>query len=278
MIHRMTDFMSKQADLVANESRKILEHEQVRSHWLGFACAILKRLGLQHPIRNMWEEALVAELDSQRKSFMFAEGEEEIALLWTLVDTIKARRPKVGGIIGDHSPLLVHHWTLITLAELAPDEQTKEALIQAAREANPLSLEIEHFPGNPLTIKTDPLTGEERLAGWENATVKHFTEMKSYDRARKPARPVGRPPGLPKPKKSGKPRLDPELGLRVHQCKLDLSREGKRRKIPVWEQIARQVLGIKNIPTDRKARDRLRKKIDALNALGARLYRKKSGK
>ena len=221
MIHRMTDFMSKQADLVANESRKILEHEQVRSHWLGFACAILKRLGLQHPIRNMWEEALVAELDSQRKSVMFAEGEEEIALLWTLVDAIKANLPELYHILGDHPPVFVHQFTLAVLGAWAPDEMTKEALRQAARSATPTSAEIEHFPSNPFTIKTDPITGEESLAGWKKATVQHFTEMKSYDRARKPARSVGRPKGLPKSKKSGKQSVSPEEALRAYSMNSD---------------------------------------------------------
>ncbi len=105
-----------------------------------------------------------------------------------------------------------------------------------------------------------------------DADKKHILEIRSVLRSLREGGPVGRPKGSPKPKESGKPPLDTGLADRVYQFKPDSSSEGKRRKIPVWEQIARQVLSVKNIPTDHNARERLRKKIYDLRALGRRRY------
>ena len=107
------------------------------------------------------------------------------------------------------------------------------------------------------------------------ADKKHILEIRSVLLSLREGGRVGRPKGLPKPKKSGKQPLDTGLADRVYQFKPDSSREGKHRKIPVWEQIARQVLSVKNIPTDHNARERLRKKIYDLRALGRRRYLKK---
>ena len=122
------------------------------------------------------------------------------------------------------------------------------------------------LPDNPVTISHDPSTGKVSLHDVESATGWHFMQIQSYLESLAPPGKPGRPKGLPKPKKSGKRPLPPDLALQVHEAKLD----GR-----TFNQIVRDVLRT-TIPSDHRARERLRAKVNRLNARGARLKLKKS--
>lgn len=216
MNHRMTAFMKGRNYSIAEVSQKILEDEEVRWPWLFFAYALLKKLGLPHPVR---EEAQGV-LDRRGGRFAFTEGEEEPALLWDLIDTIKIRLPEVYHIFGEH-PVHYHQFTLADLAARASDERTREVLLQAAEAATPMSAQIEGLPHNPITIREDPSSGDLHFtaAASERPTRRHFQEIASLVDARWPARPRGRPPKPPgdKPPKPSKRTLDPELAERAYE-------------------------------------------------------------
>lgn len=216
MDHRMTAFMKKKNYEMAEVSQKILEDEEVRWHWRFFAYVLLKKLGLPHPVREVAQSAL----DRRGVQLPFAEGEEEPALLWALIDSVKERLPDVYRTIGEH-PWAYHHFTLADLAARAPDERTREALLQAAEAATPMSAQIEGLPHNPLIITEDPSTGDLRATATasERSIRKHWMEIASLEDARWPARPRGRPPKPPgdTPPEPSKRTLDPELAERAYE-------------------------------------------------------------
>lgn len=124
------------------------------------------------------------------------------------------------------------------------------------------------LPDNPIQIiSRDPSTGEAIWRGLETARGRHSLQIRSYFQSLAPPGKPGRPKGLPKPKKSGKRLLPPDLALRVHEAKVD----GRMTS----NQIIRQILG-QTIPSDHRARERLRAKLYRLNILGARVKQKKS--
>ncbi len=126
------------------------------------------------------------------------------------------------------------------------------------------------LPDNPIRIWHDSTTGDVTLDNVEAAMgphyMRYFMQIESYLRSLAPPGEPGRPKGLPKPKKSGKRSLPPDLALQVHEAKLD----GK-----TFSQIVRDVLRT-TIPSDYRARERLRAKVNRLNARGVRLKLKKS--
>jgi len=144
--------------LSASDAQDILADEEIRQHWLLFAYATLERLGIQHPTGELVKQSLTREAERRGKRFALAEGEEEMIFAVTLGDAIKTKRPDIYHVIGNN---LVHlqQWTFAVLGATAPDEATKEALLKAAREASPQSVQIEHFPDNPITVVQHPLTG-----------------------------------------------------------------------------------------------------------------------
>lgn len=97
------------------------------------------------------------------------------------------------------------------------------------------------------------------------AETRHILEIDSVRRAYSQAGRVGRRKGQPKPRRSGRPSLPDPLARAVYQAKAD----GK-----TWSQIAREVLRV-SVPSDPKARNRLRGRIDRLYLRGARLASKK---
>lgn len=242
-VHRMTPFMEKETRLEAEASLEIIEDAEVRPHWQRYASAVIvrERLGL--------------------------DTGEESATLRTLLDRIKDRLPKLEHAFGEHLPVWLRYFTLVIMAQAAQDPRDREACERAQVAAMPTQIE-RFLPDNPITITTDPATGKPILADVEGATPAHFMRIASYFRSLKPARPVGRPKGPAKPPESGKPPVNPELALRVYQCTLD----GMK-----WQEIAPKVLHTP-IPSDPKARENLRGRIRYCAAVGARLYRKKSGK
>lgn len=236
----------------------LLTDEEIRWLWARFAYVTLRRLGLQHPVREKVQEVL------DRQSETLDEGDEEMIFVSQLLDAIKEKRPDVYHIVGEH---LVHlqQFTFAVLRAWAPDDPTKEALLKAARQASPQTVEIDHFSDNPITVHLDPMTGEPYLTNVEKAKPKHFMQIKAYFDSLRPARPVGRPHGAEKPKGSGKKPVDPEDARRVYQCTQD--------GLDLW-QAARKVLRV-TIPSDPKARERLRGKLRHLLAVGTRLAQKK---
>jgi hypothetical protein len=259
---RPTPAMLKTAVLASEKFTTLLADAEILGKFLLFAYATLKRLEIQHPVRDRVEEVL----RSRGQKFALEAGEDEMIFALELLDTIKARRPDVYHIIGERLGVL-QGWTFMELVHTAPDQSARDALHQAAIAAMPPTIELEHLPDNPISVNTDLTTGAPYLTNVEEATIKHYMQIHAYQRSMQPGGPVGRPKGQAKAPKSGKPSVDPGLALRVYQAKLD----GQN-----WQQVARRVLH-EPIPTDPKARERLRGRIRYLEAIGLRLYRKKSG-
>jgi hypothetical protein len=164
---RPTRAIIKTADAASKGFEDLLADEHIRWRWSLFAYATLKRLGLQHPVRERIEKWQTEE----GGSVYVDEGEDEMIFATNLLDAIKDRRPDVYHIIGEN---LVHlqQWTFAVLEAWAPDDATKEALHKAARTASPQSVRLEHFPDNPITVRQDPVTGEYYLTDYSTARVR----------------------------------------------------------------------------------------------------------
>lgn len=140
----------------------------------------------------------------------------------------------------------------------------------------------EHLPDWLLAfalagIGADPGRVPLRLADTLRGELLHMkpaerrTALQEFGRiidAYQPAGKPGRPPGTPKPEKSGKARVSPDLARAVYQAQqLD--------GIKDWKQIARAVLKV-SLPSDPRARERLRGRIRHLAYVGRLLYRLKN--
>jgi hypothetical protein len=243
----------------------LFDDEEIRTAFNPCAYMMLKRLRISHPIRSMVEEALGPNGVLCVKRTRTPVSEEELQL--QLLDVIKAKQPDWYHVIGTHIPFF-QHLMLCELRRTAPDETTKQALSSVLEEIRVPTLELDHFPDNPITVERDSVTGKHTLTDVEEAELKDYMQIMAYFDSLRPARSAGRPRGVEKPKKSGRQPLPPEVALRVYQAKLDAPKWN-------WQQAARKVLGVP-IPSDLKARERLRQRVGRLLALGARLHRKKS--
>ncbi len=240
--------MQKIAEDTGRKYFSLLQDSIIKAALLPFAAATCNRLELEFPA----EEGIELQ-----------EDEDEMVLAVKLLDTIKARRPDVYDIARDRLLLLQHlTFSLLLRATDPSDETTRQILLQAMSKAMPPTLELEHFPDNPIGRVQDLVTGEDYLTGTKDAKPKHYMQIEAWFRSLRPEKASGRPKGQKTPR-GGRPRIDPDEALAIHQATL----EGLD-----WKQIARKVLH-RPIPTDHKGRDCLRKWINARQIRGASLSR-----
>lgn len=242
-VPRPTPFWTGQAKLFAEALKKACADEDVLACWIAVALEV--RAALNHPVESWGTAPYVSPIWTQI-------GVEPEAVFSRLISLLQERVPALEHTCGPD----LGFWILgLMFGIVAPE-------IGAATPAT-----ITRFlPDNPIMTSRDPSTGKATLHDAETATARHLMQIQSYFRSLAPPGKPGRRKGLPKPKKSGKGSLPPDLALQVHEAKLD----GMK-----FHQIVRQVLRT-TIPSDHRARERLRAKVYRLNILGARLKQKKS--
>ncbi len=241
------------------------------------AYPILIWLGIPHPRREAAEAAIAspvhAAVSPESEAPALAPhrvppaGEAAIPvpeseLHLNLLDVIKAKRPDVSDIIGTHIPFF-RFYMLSQLLREAQDDRAKEVLANLLEQSRLPTYELEHFADNPISLERDPATGKPILTDLEAAEFKHFAQIMAYLRSLRPERASGRPKGQPKPHGSGKREISTDEARRVYQA----SQDGLDDR-----QIARRVLHWP-IPTDPKGWNRMRQRIHARKAKGARLAR-----
>ncbi len=240
---RPTALFRKQERLLAEAVQKAWDDPEIGACWL--AVCREAHVVLNRPVET-WDTA------SHVSPIATEIGIEPEVVFSRLINLIQERVPALAHAWGPDLGV----WVLgLTIGLVAPE-------IGAVTPAT-----IARFlPDNPIRLSHDATTGKAIYQGLENATARHLMQIHSYFRSLAPPGKSGRLKGLPKPKKSGKGSLPPDLALRVHEAKLDGM---------TFRQIVRQVLHT-TIPSDHRVRERLRAKVNRLNAQGARLKLKKS--
>ncbi len=215
----------------------------------------------EHPV-----EQPVREFLASRGKTLNEWGDEPVVVR-VIAELLREKVPGMSHTFGDNLPAWIRHVTYLQLSLTATDPKSKEAFNKEAAMA--VELKFDRLADNPILIMHAPDTGKLTLEDAERATVKHYMEIQSLQRAlAQPGRSPGRQKGQPKPPKSGKRPVDREEALAVLKAK---------QSNMTWQQIARKVLR-KQIPFDPKARDSLRKHVDYLGSRGAFFARqKKSG-
>jgi hypothetical protein len=268
MSPRLTTAMLKHTESIAKTFYSLFvayEDTDISSAFSLWAYVILKRLGIPHPIRSELEEALGPDRVFRMKGATIPATEEELRL--TLLDMIKAKRPDFYDTIGTHKQAF-QHWLLFALSVTAPDVATKQKITDYLEQIRRPSYELDHLPGNPITVERDSVTGKHTLADVDNAEPKHYMQIKAYFDSLRPARRVGRPKlqigDQPVKQEKSNRSVSSKEALAVYHAK------GKGQN---WQQIALKVLHTP-IPSDPQARERLRVRVYYLAAAGDRLHRK----
>ncbi|MCZ6530163.1 MAG: hypothetical protein O6949_07500 [Chloroflexi bacterium] len=240
---RPTALYRKQERLLAEGLQAAWDDPEIQACWLAIAREV--HVVLNRPVESWGTAPHVSPIATEI-------GVDPCVVFSTLISLLQERVPALAHAWGPD----LGFWILgLMFGIVAPE-------IGAVTPAT-----VQRFlPDNPVTISRDPSTGKAMLHGAETATARHLMQIRSYFQSLAPPGKTGRPKGLPKPKKSGKGSLPPDLALRVHEAKLDGM---------TFRQIVRQVLHT-TIPSDHRVRERLRAKVNRLNAQGARLKLKKS--
>lgn len=157
----------------------------------------------------------------------------------------------MGSVIGARGHILGHSdVTKLKQEKRQSPEEMRAVFRQMAEYAKALG-RLKEVAGIP----------EGALPLWyDRSSITASRLLNYYHRKIRPLRPL-RPAG----RQAGKVYVSPDLALAVY--------EAKDRGMK-WEKIARAVLE-ETIPSDRKARERLRKRVEYLAGVGLRLSRKK---
>ena len=244
---RPTKFWGQQAKLLAAAVEAAWDDPEIRACWLAIAREV--HVVLNRPVESWDTSPHVSPIATEI-------GVEPGAVFSRLISLLQEREPSLEHACGSDLGL----WILgLTMGIVAPE-------IGAATPAT-----IARFlPDNPGICTADGKITLPVKAFDDPRMIRWRRQFRDYARALRPERKKGRtskPVSAEAAKTGGKQPVDPELALRVYPAKLD-----KLDKMN-WQQIARKVLRTP-IPSDLKARERLRARIRYLEAVGARLYQK----
>ena len=239
---RVTKLWEQQAKLLAAAVEAAWEDPEIRACWTAVALEV--HAALTRPVESWGTSPHVSPIAT-------AIGVNPEVVFSRLISLLQERNPRLANACGPD----LDCWILgLTIGLVAPE-------IGAATPAT-----IQRFlPDNPLTMSRDPSTGEAVLHGAETATARHLLQIQSYFQSLVPPRKVGRPKGVPKPSKSGRRAISPEVALRAY----DMDSRGAH-----WREIAK-ALWPRITPADVR-NEKTRLKVRYYIERGDRLARKKS--
>ncbi len=205
----------------------------------------------EHPIIPLTRQALNDAFGERR--FNLPEGSEELFLAGSIADNLRNSFPELR-VMCEREELLawIRSITYTQLAARTADATLRQAFIERAK-AIELKMDESFVHSAP---------DEMAQIGFRLANLRRDLD---------PARPTGRPKGLPKPKNSGKAPIDKEIALAAYKAK---QAAPEYQSPPWWQRFGKQKGLI--VPSEPKAREAFRKKMESWAITGARLARKHS--
>ena len=196
---RRTKLGDKQLELLGPALVKALTDAKVRPAWED-------ALDAYRPVKDAWD----AERLPSDAEMTFAASK-----LGPLVETVRETAPDVDHFFG------------IYLAEWLQFFLLHAVGIDLPEDLKPMRHD-RFLPDNPVT-----LTKDGTIKGHQTATMRHFQQLRDYQRSLQPPKQRGRRPGTKRPKAQGRGGIDPEKALSA--CEMD--QHGKH-----WREIATTLL------------------------------------
>ena len=235
---------------------------------IGHLCFVLAQIlevhGFsKHPISE--DQHRQSEFDAMKRGFTEVRGPvpawEEEPLVWesilltSLSAQIKQRIPELSQVFDQDLPNLLRFYGFMRLEDSAPSSNYKANLREYMCKHIPIS--FLRLPANPLKIDRDPSTGKIDLQDVHLASSNHLLEIVALQRMYQPILPEGRPKGIAKPKRSGRPSIPEMDALAAYKAKRSAK---KNQSPPWWLHFARSRSC--EIPTNPKKLDAFRKKME----------------
>ncbi len=196
---RRTKLGDKQLELLGPALVKALSDEKVQPAWEDALDAFW-------PLKDAWDaERLPSD----------AEMASAASKLGPLVETVRETAPDVDHFFGVYLAEWLQFFLLGHLGIDLPED------FKPKRHAR-------FLPDNPLTRTKDGTVKE-----YQNATMRHFQQLRDYQRSLQPPKQRGRRPGTKRPKAPGRGGIDSEKAQRA--CEMD--QHGKH-----WREIATTLL------------------------------------
>ena len=230
---RRTKLGDKQLELLAPALVKALADEKVRPAWED-------ALDAYRPFKHAWD----AERLPSDAEMVFAASK-----LGPLVETMRKTAPDVDYFFGVNLAewlqfILLGHLGLVLPEDLQPKRH-------------------DHFlPDNPFSLTKD---GTLKAPSTTAISMRHFQQIRDYQRSLQPARRRGRPPGAKGPQAPGRRGLDPEKARQAY----DMHQDGKH-----WREIAKALLPEIDLYVDGDiAYGRVRRLIEHHRILSGKVHR-----
>src|SRR6185437_16122794 len=196
----------------------------------------------------------------------------ESILLDHLCKQIQTHASELFHVFDQHLPEALRRYAFVRLEDSASSVELKTRLRDHACRSIPHAWL--RLPGNPVKIYRDPTTGQLDLEDAHLASSENLLEIASLNNIYTEPRSAGRRKRQPKPKGSGRATIKDEDALSAFNAK----QFAKPYQSPPWWCVFHRNLG-KQLPSDPKQQDALRKKYDDWARKGERItvQRKKVG-